>query len=485
MSDNIENQKKEEWMEWVWPGFHWYQGNNAMYAYIEDMPKMGYEFSEMAVTYSKGTEAYYFILKEYEINGAKFFEEVKKDSCRLIEALNKVKFYSEEIFKFGQKYVTTDFTKFSDDDLLKVHRELFELDSPLWRYGQIPNLIELHNSFLSDYVKSIISEQFGESRLTEVFRIFTTSTYDTYTERQNMDFLLLLGKSNRDISSEDIFRHWEKYTWMTFGWAGPSLDLNYFLNNFKKAIQDNEYFENINNSIKFKKNTLFEQQNLLRELKDENKKWVLLLREILEQKARRVDAHSLTYFIAEKIMTEIGIRVGLSMDHMRVVLPEKVPALFKKFSMSEINDDCSRVLFWYENKKLLKFNELEAESKLKYISDRLPKVVETSEFKGAVAYQGKVQGLVSVILDIKEASKFNSGEILVTRMTDPSYVGLMKNSSAIITDIGGITCHASIVSRELRKPCIIGTKIATKVLKDGDLVEVNANEGIVKILNKS
>jgi len=54
-----------------------------------------------------------------------------------------------------------------------------------------------------------------------------------------------------------------------------------------------------------------------------------------------------------------------------------------------------------------------------------------------------------------------------------------------VTDEGGITCHAAIISRELKKPCIIGTKIATKVLKDGDLVEVDADKGIVKILKKA
>jgi pyruvate,water dikinase len=51
-----------------------------------------------------------------------------------------------------------------------------------------------------------------------------------------------------------------------------------------------------------------------------------------------------------------------------------------------------------------------------------------------------------------------------------------------VTDEGGVTCHAAIVAREMKKPCIIGTKIATKVLKDGDLVEVDANKGVVKIL---
>ena len=60
----------------------------------------------------------------------------------------------------------------------------------------------------------------------------------------------------------------------------------------------------------------------------------------------------------------------------------------------------------------------------------------------------------------------------------------MKKASAIITDEGGIICHAAIASRELKKPCIIGTKIATKILKDGDLVEVDADNGIVGILGK-
>jgi len=61
----------------------------------------------------------------------------------------------------------------------------------------------------------------------------------------------------------------------------------------------------------------------------------------------------------------------------------------------------------------------------------------------------------------------------------------MKEAGAIITDEGGITCHAAIVSRELGIPCIIGTKIATKVLKDGDIVEVDAGKGVVKIIKRT
>ncbi|MEY2664432.1 MAG: hypothetical protein RIT04_240, partial [Candidatus Parcubacteria bacterium] len=77
---------------------------------------------------------------------------------------------------------------------------------------------------------------------------------------------------------------------------------------------------------------------------------------------------------------------------------------------------------------------------------------------------------------------FEDGSVLVTSMTRPEFVPLMKKAIAIVTDEGGITCHAAIVSRELKKPCIIGTKVATQVLKDGDMVEVDANSGIVRIL---
>ncbi len=70
-------------------------------------------------------------------------------------------------------------------------------------------------------------------------------------------------------------------------------------------------------------------------------------------------------------------------------------------------------------------------------------------------------------------------------MTSPNFLQVLKAVNGIITDEGGITCHAAIISRELQTPCIIGTKIATKVLKDGDLVEVDAERGIVKILKKN
>lgn len=102
--------------------------------------------------------------------------------------------------------------------------------------------------------------------------------------------------------------------------------------------------------------------------------------------------------------------------------------------------------------------------------------------KGFSACKGKVTGTVKIILSSKDFHKLNAGEILVTTMTSVDFVPVMERAAAFVTNEGGITSHASIVAREMNKPCVIGTKNATQVLKDGDRVEVDAVKGIVTIL---
>ncbi len=99
--------------------------------------------------------------------------------------------------------------------------------------------------------------------------------------------------------------------------------------------------------------------------------------------------------------------------------------------------------------------------------------------KGLAASPGIASGTARVILDVKDSGNFKKGDILVTRMTDPDWVPVMKIASAIVTDEGGITSHAAIVSRELGIPAIVGTKEGTKVIRDGQEITVDATRGIV------
>jgi len=108
-----------------------------------------------------------------------------------------------------------------------------------------------------------------------------------------------------------------------------------------------------------------------------------------------------------------------------------------------------------------------------------------NELKGATAYKGMAKGTARIILNPLKVKIFNKGDVLITGMTRPEFLSLMKKASAFVTDAGGLLSHAAIVARELKKPCILATENASKVIKDGDLVEVDANNGIVRILKRA
>jgi phosphohistidine swiveling domain-containing protein len=99
--------------------------------------------------------------------------------------------------------------------------------------------------------------------------------------------------------------------------------------------------------------------------------------------------------------------------------------------------------------------------------------------QGAVA--GSVRGTARIVRGRSDFDRFNDGEILVTNQTTPEFVPLMKRAKAIVTDQGGITCHAAIIARELNIPCVIGTQHATEVIRDGSTIEINGETGEVRL----
>ncbi len=115
---------------------------------------------------------------------------------------------------------------------------------------------------------------------------------------------------------------------------------------------------------------------------------------------------------------------------------------------------------------------------------------EIKEIKGIIASTGlpaqsggqsKIRGTVKIVLSEKDFSKVRKGDILVTKETDASFLPAIIKAKAIITDKGGILCHAAIVARELKKVCLVGTKIATQFLKDGDRIEIDVPRGRIEL----
>ncbi len=104
------------------------------------------------------------------------------------------------------------------------------------------------------------------------------------------------------------------------------------------------------------------------------------------------------------------------------------------------------------------------------------------ELRGTVACIGNAKGIARIVLVPQDILKINEGDVMVAPETAPDFVAGLRKVSALVTDQGGVTSHAAIVSRELNIPCIVGTKFATRILKDGDFIEVDAVNGIVRLI---
>ena len=102
--------------------------------------------------------------------------------------------------------------------------------------------------------------------------------------------------------------------------------------------------------------------------------------------------------------------------------------------------------------------------------------------KGIPASNGIAQSAVRIVKGAKDTEKFREGDILVAKITEPSMVIMMNKAAAIVTDTGGLTSHPAIVSRELGIPCVVDTKKATQILKNGMKIKVNGNRGEIYLL---
>src|SRR6185436_8588453 len=121
----------------------------------------------------------------------------------------------------------------------------------------------------------------------------------------------------------------------------------------------------------------------------------------------------------------------------------------------------------------------ETEKLFKYVESYVKPVQGGDENKGLCASPGKVKGIARIVPYPTDANKVKQGDILITYATTTDYLPAMKRAGGIITEVGGLTCHAAVVSREFGIPCIVALKNAMKNFQDGEMIEVNADKGLV------
>ena len=156
--------------------------------------------------------------------------------------------------------------------------------------------------------------------------------------------------------------------------------------------------------------------------------------------------------------------------------------LISEIGIGKTKPNKDRSILYFEKKKIVldypQANEIHEGIQEKYVR-YLSKITVV---EGISACKGKVKGVARVITDLSEQKSCKEGEILIIPQTRPQYNLILSKLKAIVTDEGGMLCHAAMLAREKNIPCIVGTKNATKIIKTGDNVIVNADRGLVKVL---
>ena len=263
-------------------------------------------------------------------------------------------------------------------------------------------------------------------------------------------------------------RHVEKFAYL--GYREP-FSIGYDLAFFKERLKDSE--EDI--IITFEPNVILSQaeQNI-----------VDLMQEYVYFRNYRTEKLYEALYYLEPLWQKVSERLGLSSHGLFYYLEDEILQLLNSDikvdeAIIKERENGYTLLLHDDLISILVGSELASHRKL-----REGLVEQAESITGMVACKGVAKGKVKIVLKASEQFKVEAGDILVTSMTTPDFIPCMQKAVAFITDEGGITCHAAIVAREMKKPCIIGTKNATKILHDGDVVKVDAERGIIQVVKE-
>lgn len=346
---------------------------------------------------------------------------------------------------------------------------------------------------IGNRIEKLIAEKLKEKNiLEEKVYLLTFPKKENEAAKERRELLKIATEiKKRDVRNiekdtyvqEKIKKHIREFSWLGLRWfLGKPVNKEEIIERLKYLSTSNP--EKELKEIKKRKNQLeSEAKKILSVIDKETKAFVALAQEYVYLRTYRTDMINKASGRLYPFFTDIARRLGFSYQEVIYLLPEEIN---KGLEGKHINKKLIKErkkgfasLYINDRYSLITGSELAAFKKREGIME---KETGETELKGMVACKGKAKGIVKVVLSMDEISKVEQGDILVAVMTFPAYIPAMEKAAAFVTNEGGILCHAAIVAREMNRPCIIGTKIATQILKDGDLVEVDAEKGIVRKL---
>lgn len=403
------------------------------------------------------------------------FQEMEKDFGQAGQKMEEIGLKSLEV-PVGSK------------EFASLFEEFVELTLTWWGNSLYVDLFDPAEEIILDYIFGNRRAEIGKGNINILMSPDKLSKF----QEEQKELLSIFGLAKENGITEEVSslleEHSRKYYWLkndyeVFEYLGPE----YYLKQLEKLVSDPELVNQIVPGLdKFEANQQ-KKRDIVNELKLDSDivrklgffNWTTTFRD--ERKRYNQICNYVLLKNAERISGDLSFPVDL----VKEALPTEIIRLVKG-DQALIEDLRLRA-----QSGLITFTDLEqgldmrSGDVVREYYDILEQTIQASEIKGATASAGKAIGTAKIIMNQNDFPKMERGDVLVAPMTRPEYVPVMKMASAIVTDEGGITCHAAIISRELGIPCITGTQVATKSLHDGDMIDVNADHGLIKMIKQA
>ncbi len=435
------------------------------------------------------------LVLKYEANEKAFFRSIKE---------------KEEIQKFVQKnifdanYWTSHVEEFekrvnnSMNSLHKANKFDFEKKSNAQLRGLLENN---HNIFgltiggysstifliqaLNDSIQKELVQKNSPENMTAFMEAISTPVGRVHYIEEEIALAQIALSKNKKSFGKLLQKHVEKYSYMLFSATGKVLIEKDFVERIKLIENPEKSVSEWQEKEKLKEKRFREILAILKPSKIQLFQ-INTLRKLLALRVFEEFHISFYNFVATNIFKEISKRFFISVNQLYLMTVYEISDLLdgKTLDFFELNKRKDfALIIRHKNERFVLSGENARTVFSRYFKKE--KISFNGVLRGQTAFPGKAKGTVKIFFHPSHVYEFKQGQILVTAQTNPIYVPAMKKAGAIVTDEGGVTCHAAIVSRELGIPCIIGTKIATRVFRDNDLVEVDAEIGTIKLLKRA
>jgi phosphohistidine swiveling domain-containing protein len=439
---------------------------DAVYKYLPKAYK-GEKFPDALILFNADQMVWVSDMSRFVSQGKRVFMRYIENLAVLKKMHHDWQEAVSKLTKFQTQIEATTLANLTDKQLLKLWHDFYALIIEFW----VPTLLAEFGNYGSP---EILKEELGkyaktEEELIKVQETLTAPEELSFYQQEEIDL----------VRAKDLKKHQSNYFWIKNSYGHVDvLPIKFFAKRQIELAGQSIKVNNIKKNITEAKTRIQQEYGLPEELMVRAK---LISDNIVWQDHRkRVMCENFHY--KNMLLAEFGRRSNIALADMLKLSFEEVPNLLKDSSKNKVAQGQRFGLS--ATNELSPLTVLEAREYWdKYAYEIAP---ETKDINGTTASKGataKVQGKVRVLRTSHES--LEKGEILVTTMTSPGYVFAMRNAVAVITDVGGLTSHAAIVSRELGIPCIVGTKTATQVLRTGDIVEVDGDKGSARIVERS